>query len=368
MTVLLVGCSRVETEPLHFIGKIGGKYMAEITLEKTGDQLAGQFKYIDLKKEPLNLKGSVSHETLRLEEYDEKDNISGIFEGRLRGNAYLGKWKDPISGITVPFNFELTTDGIPPEKTTSRKSTATTVAADRSTTKAASPKSQTFETLEGGELLKKLFYFDHVEPGNFALSQDKTNKTTFDTLLQFKHNNKEHALAYFSNYELDEEGEISLCHLCSGFVSIAKFVKEKDQWLLEDFTKNCECGESSNGSTNPPTKLVSFNNEYTFLQSRGHDTGQGINNGWLNLYNIDDFKQAVSISTDGENSGAVMEGDPTYSFDSKLDFAVCDSLPCIKVSYSGSKPKNDYSKIVYLNEKLSTYIFDPKRKEFNIAQ
>ncbi len=367
MTLLLASCHTEQAVPLHFVGKIGEKYTAEILLEKTGDELAGQFKYIDLNKEPINLRGNQEFETIRLEEFDNQGDVSGVFIGRLRGTAYKGLWKDPVSGISAPFNFKLTSDLTPLEKEVEELNPKQ----EEITKTIVTPKpekKQEFEELNGEFLLKELFGFQEVENKNTAFSKARDNKTTFDTLLQYNQYGKEYALAYFSNYELGENDEPMDCHSCSGYVSIAKFFKQENTWLLEKFSKNCNCGEGSNGATNPPTRLVSFNDDYLFLQSKAHDIGQGITAGSLNLFNIKDFKQAVSIPTDGENSGAVFENQETYAFDSVLDFAICDDLPCITVAYSGSKPKADYSKIIYLNQQVTTYIYDTTKEEFVVAE
>lgn len=88
-------------------GKIG-KYESLIYLNKTEDKYDGYFSYVN-KNEKIKVKGMMVANNLILNEYnnDEKNSITGVFNGTFDGTIYKGIWTGPSNEEKVSFSFQI---------------------------------------------------------------------------------------------------------------------------------------------------------------------------------------------------------------------------------------------------------------------
>lgn len=102
--ILILGCSAQQGELIILQGSIDSKVNGRLELTRNGDKIIGTFENTDDHTQ-LELRGTINGEFLRLEEFGEKDKLSGIFDGKYDGEEYSGDWVSPNRKRKVPFFF-----------------------------------------------------------------------------------------------------------------------------------------------------------------------------------------------------------------------------------------------------------------------
>ncbi|MFN8393850.1 MAG: hypothetical protein U0176_04165 [Bacteroidia bacterium] len=81
-------------------------------LARSGDKITGTFENTDDQTE-LELRGTINGEYLRLEEFAEKDKLTGIFDGKYDGEEYLQGLTVPIGNGKCHFSFRIMSYRVP---------------------------------------------------------------------------------------------------------------------------------------------------------------------------------------------------------------------------------------------------------------
>lgn len=94
-----------------FEGQINDEYPIIAKIESNGGKISGKYYYLKQGKEELDLKGTIDESGLiKMSEYDENDNQTGLFVGKLvNENKLKGKWSKPNGNKSMPF-YLLTTN------------------------------------------------------------------------------------------------------------------------------------------------------------------------------------------------------------------------------------------------------------------
>ncbi len=123
--LMAFGCASQSEELIILEGNIDSKVNGRLELARSGDKITGTFENTD-DQSKLELRGTINGEYLRLEEFAEKDELTGIFDGRYDGEEYSGDWISPNRKRKVPFFFSNLELSSPDEKpTTDGKEDAT---------------------------------------------------------------------------------------------------------------------------------------------------------------------------------------------------------------------------------------------------
>lgn len=89
-------------------GSIDNQYNISMELIKFGNSLGGSYFYTS-KGIPIKISGSIEENgALNITEYNNKGEISGYFEGRLKGNDIEGKWFNKDKSKSMPFKVSQT--------------------------------------------------------------------------------------------------------------------------------------------------------------------------------------------------------------------------------------------------------------------
>lgn len=92
-------------EELNFHGNINDKVNCDINLKIAGNKLKGTLINTH-NKQRINLRGTIVKDFIRIEEFANKNQLTGIFEGHLKEGRYIGNWISPDRKTAVPFTFE----------------------------------------------------------------------------------------------------------------------------------------------------------------------------------------------------------------------------------------------------------------------
>lgn len=87
-----------------FEGKLDNKYEVMMKITANNGVINGTYYYKSVGKD-LTVKGNIdSRGNVSLDEYDEKGNLTGTFEGTMiNGNKIEGTWKKPNGNNSMPF-------------------------------------------------------------------------------------------------------------------------------------------------------------------------------------------------------------------------------------------------------------------------
>lgn len=102
--LLALGCVSQSEELIVLEGDIDSKVNGRLELARSGDKITGTFENTD-DQTKLELRGTINGEYLRLEEFTEKDKLTGVFDGKYDGEEYSGDWISPNRKRKVPFFF-----------------------------------------------------------------------------------------------------------------------------------------------------------------------------------------------------------------------------------------------------------------------
>lgn len=105
--ILLTICSCKSDKTIELIGNIDHKVNGKIHLSISENNTFGVFQN-SATKQKIDLRGTLVKNQLRLEEFAEKNKLSGFFEGTYENGSYNGYWISPERTKRVPFTFKLT--------------------------------------------------------------------------------------------------------------------------------------------------------------------------------------------------------------------------------------------------------------------
>jgi hypothetical protein len=316
-------------------GKIGN-HKAEISLIQKGAKFEGEFNYIDIIKPIINLDGILNDTELILHEFDDRDNLSGIFQGEFDFKSYKGYWLPPNKKQKIKFEFG--------EKKDSK----------------GRAKEEKFFKLEPKELISYFFKVDSFLDEKKANYQEKDGWYIVE-FNEIKYlDDKKQALVFFSNYYTDGNGNIEECHACAGFVSIGRFERKGNLWEIISFTKDCHCGSASWGQTNIPI-LEKVGETYFLLGSSGY-VGQGYYVGGASYYEIDEFKSVLS-SSEEDNGAAVFNEEERYSYTSNIELKMSNEKIKAIISYKGTDFNEKKNKIEDITRQ-EIYFYNKDMKQF----
>ena len=103
--IVLTACANGEMIELE--GRIGKKALGEFTLTRNKDRISGTYRDL-LNSSTIQVEGTLLGDDLRLEEYAQKDKLTGFFEGKFDDGRYVGNWLSPDRRTSVPFSFKAT--------------------------------------------------------------------------------------------------------------------------------------------------------------------------------------------------------------------------------------------------------------------
>lgn len=349
MTISLIGYQSCNTDnkyqPMELIGKIG-KFNAKILLNSNGDKYRGNFVYTDLEKPEIKLEGVKEGEILILREFNENNDLKGIFEGNFKNGDYEGYWRSPENGEKVSFSFS--TNKSTPEPKREIES---------------NPNQRNLTSLNPKELIK--IHFSPFKFGDsksaFYRKENETFEVNYEKIEKYKVGNNEYALVFFSSYEFDENYGRNESHAASGIVSIAKYREKSGKWELIKFKDECECGYGDWGNVNLP-KLKKYG-DYHFLISESGSLHQGFYQSYFSICNTDDFNASAKLVTSASNSGALPEEGEELKYDSDISFENKDRQLLMKVKYNGNDYDYSTKRVIDMN-KTDVYYFDKKKLKF----
>ena len=90
--IVLTACANGEMIELE--GRIGKKALGEFTLTRNKDRISGTYRDL-LNRSTIRIEGTLLGDDLRLEEYAQKDKLTGFFEGKFDDGRYVGNWLSP---------------------------------------------------------------------------------------------------------------------------------------------------------------------------------------------------------------------------------------------------------------------------------
>lgn len=103
-TLMVWGCASQVEELVILEGSIDSKIEGKLELAQNGDKITGTFENIT-ENTKLELRGTISGEYLRLEEFTSKGKLIGVFDGKYDGEEYIGVWISPNRKRKTPFHF-----------------------------------------------------------------------------------------------------------------------------------------------------------------------------------------------------------------------------------------------------------------------
>ncbi len=181
--LIFTSCNNQEND-LSFKGNIGD-YEARITLQNKGSKFKGEFTYINLDRPKIKLEGVLEGDKLRLSEFDDEGELTGIFNGKFDFETYKGQWFFPGKDKKVAFFFTKVQEKVP-EKITPKQTNKNTT-------------DVTFENLEPQKLLKYFF----KDASLIGSKQARYKKDRWDIEVEylkteyFEKNDQDYALVFF---------------------------------------------------------------------------------------------------------------------------------------------------------------------------
>ncbi len=336
-----------ETQPIELIGELG-KLNAKILLYKNGDKYWGDFLYTGLEKPEIKLEGVKEGEKLILREFNENNDLKGVFEGYFKNGNFKGYWRNPGNERKVSFSFSANANDftLEPQREIESNSNKHNLA-----------------SLNPKELIKI-----HFNPFKFVDSKSafyRNSKGTFEVnyekIEKYKIEKIEYAIVFFSNYEHDENYGRNESHAASGVVSVAKYKERNGKWELMKFKHECECGYGDWGNINLP-KLKKYG-DYYFIVSESGSLHQGFSQSYFSVCNTDDFNASAKLVASASNLAALPEKGEELEYDSDISFEPTGKQLLMRVKYHGND--YDYSTKTRIDmNKTDVYYFDQKKLKF----
>lgn len=282
LSLTILSCnSNSQSNDILLVGKIG-KFDSEINLSKEGDFYKGYFTYLNLDKDKINLRGQIEGDKLRLTEFNDKNEVTGIFVGTFISNQFVGNWSDVNNKYKVHFNFS--------DKEKSINNTNLNLKGS---------------TLKSKELIQTFF-----EPTKFitdSIARYKVDNNLFDVEFykfeKYTLNGTKYKIAIFGHHPLHEfegvyERGTTTASIGSAKFSVVVFKKNDDSWNVVKEFKDLDIGIDIRGHVYLP-QIKQIEN-FTFLELpdvKFYVSGSMEKN--TTLFNIENFTESLNISTSG---------------------------------------------------------------------
>ncbi|WP_055445203.1 hypothetical protein [Lacinutrix himadriensis] len=276
LILILTSCnSNSQNTDIILTGKIGG-FDAEISLKKEGDFFKGVFRYVTINKKQINLQGQIESNELRLSEFNDKNEITGFFNGNYKNDEYHGKWSGVNGEKQIPFHFSKNKElGV-------------------------------FE-LKSKELLRTYFEAKEYKTDSIAtyITKDDAYEIEFHKFENYTLEGKQYSLAIFGNYPLynyfgegDFDRGMTTATIGDSAFSIIKFVKEGNNWVFVNIFKKFEGGVTLLDHL-PKIKQIG---NFTFLELNSTHEAAGFQQKSTRLLNIINFQESLGIYSDANQA------------------------------------------------------------------
>lgn len=277
-TFILTSCdSTSQNTDIILKGKIG-KFDAQMDLKKDGDFFNGLFTYETTNNKKIKLKGQLEGDKLRLSEFNNDNEITGLFIGDYINNDYRGEWNDVNGKNKVSFFFS------------------------KSKPSVKSNEKQGVAELKSKELLET--YFKPYEYVTDSLGRYKIDNALFDIefykIENYKLDGKLYSIAIFGHhplykYENYYERGVGTSSNGNAKFSILKFVKNSNKWILLNQFDNLDIGHSTDGEVEL-AKIRQIEN-FTFLELKDVEFyGQGIHR-YTEIFNTTNFESTFKTTS-----------------------------------------------------------------------
>lgn len=183
-------------------------------------------------------------------------------------------------------------------------------------------------------------------------------------LVEFTDQGLRYKMAIFNNVPVENVNgawEPEFCHVCGGFTSLARFFLNGDRWMLEEFERDCECGNGIYGAANPP-ELIEPMQDVFFLQTNYGDLHMGYEMGSTVLYDPIFYKRVLEIETFGSNEGTGFGEDSLYSFEKEYAFYEQDGQLSVEITCSGTMSP-EFGEVVPCLDK-EVIVYNPEKRRF----
>ena len=280
LTLILTSCnSNSQNSDILLKGKIG-EFDAQMTLKKDGDFYNGLFIYKNENNKQIKLKGQIENDLLRISEFNEENEITGLFLGKYSKSEYTGEWSDINGKTKVPFLFR-NSEELVSSKEYNQKGVF---------------------KLESKELLET--YFEAMVFKTDSIATFITNKESYEIEFHKFENysleGKQYSLAIFGNYPLyDIFGDgnfdrgMTTSTLGDSAFSVIKFVREGNNWVFVNMVEKFETGVTPLDHL-PKIKQIG---NFTFLETNNIYLVKGYEQKSTKFFNIINFQETLDISS-----------------------------------------------------------------------
>lgn len=203
------------------------------------------------------------------------------------------------------------------------------------------------------EALWKPNYYERM---NIPVSDDKVCHTIMDTVIYYSSNT---AVVIFVTYAY-EQGERMECHACSPSIGLATFIKNRNDWELEQFNKCFLSNFGAYGEKGQFAVQKLGDNFFCLRLDTGIDGSQGYFAGAYTYYSLtdyDQFKEVFSYVYSDSNEGAMEEG-KGYTEETAISILPGKSYYTIELTTKHNN-KSTASK--------KRYVFSEDKREFQIV-
>lgn len=281
LTLILTSCDSNSQNPdILLTGKIG-EFDAQMTLRKDGDFYNGLFTYKTENNKQIKLKGQIENDLLRITEFNNENEITGLFLGKYSESEYNGEWSDVNGKTKIPFLFRKSKELISLKEFNTKGVTK----------------------LKSKELLDT--YFEAKEYKTDSIATFITNKESYEIEFHKFENyvlaGKQYSLAIFGNYPLyDYLGDGNLDRgmttstLGDSAFSVIKFVKKGDNWVFVNMVKKFDTGVTPLDHL-PKIKQIG---DYTFLETNNIYKVKGAEDRSTKFFNILNFQESLIINSE----------------------------------------------------------------------
>lgn len=286
LTLILTSCnSSSQNDDIILKGKLG-KFDGQMTLKKDGDFFNGLFTYKTLNDKKIKLKGQIESNQLRLSEFNDKNEITGLFLGKYTDSVYVGEWSDVNGKTKVPFVFS------------------------ESKTSINSSNDKAVSNLNGKELLEE--YFKPFEFVTDSIAHYRVGDNLFDIeflkLENYSLDQKQYSIAIFGHYPINDDDERALGTAFNGTseYSAITFEKNGEGWNYVNQFDNLDIGYYHIYGEYLP-KIIQIGN-FSFLELEDlSDQPRSPPSKTISYFNVKNFKKSLELSSSTETHGSATE-------------------------------------------------------------
>lgn len=203
------------------------------------------------------------------------------------------------------------------------------------------------------EALWKPNYYERM---NIPVSDDKVCHTVMDTVIYYSSNT---AVVIFVTYAY-EQGERMACHTCSPSIGLATFIKNRNDWELEQFNK-CFLSDFGAYGEKGQFAVQKLGDKFYCLKldagiygNQGYSTGA---NTYYSLTDYDDFKEVFSYVYSDSNEGAMEEG---KGYTEETSISILPGKPYYTIELTTKRNNKSIAS-------KKRYVFSEDKREFRIV-